>query len=478
MASVCLSSVFVSLIWGLVVTLTRTQIDIFIHFHKIKENQTQIFFLLLHLALFDPTDPSPCEQYWVFPSHEFTQDFRENPIFLLCFFRVLWSSQQGALSLPTAWRLKLCSFRYVKCYLVASMTVHIWVWKISHLFVLFEFSAVPVCLSTVSKAESQLSPEKPISDPYKTTPFSFPKFISTRNLTRWSKTHNFVGKVASFGSYYSHLSNELLKTQVLWLPIQTSNSISYSHTPSSLLQNQTHFSKSLKRQTASSSKMQDPTTFQPMIPQFPEQEQLKCPRCDSSNTKFCYYNNYNLSQPRHFCKNCKRYWTKGGSLRNIPIGGGSRKNTKRSSSASKRSSSATNSSSSTVSSSAGTAAAAQNADTQPDRARVYGPKIDQENPMLDISGSFSSLLTSNEQFGSLMDGLNPHGSGLKLMQMGDFGENVDSSGHGLNSDPGLEVQSNGNPESYMGLQNGDSSCWNGSNGWPDLAIYTPGSSFQ
>ncbi|KAL2935389.1 Dof zinc finger protein DOF5.4 [Bienertia sinuspersici] len=43
---------------------------------------------------------------------------------------------------------------------------------------------------------------------------------------------------------------------------------------------------------------------------------LKCPRCDSLNTKFCYYNNYNLSQPRHFCKNCRRYWTKGGVLRN------------------------------------------------------------------------------------------------------------------------------------------------------------------
>ncbi|KAK7265891.1 hypothetical protein RJT34_33516 [Clitoria ternatea] len=52
---------------------------------------------------------------------------------------------------------------------------------------------------------------------------------------------------------------------------------------------------------------------------------LKCPRCDSLNTKFCYYNNYNLSQPRHFCKNCRRYWTKGGVLRNVPVGGGSRK---------------------------------------------------------------------------------------------------------------------------------------------------------
>ncbi|CAH8311652.1 unnamed protein product [Eruca vesicaria subsp. sativa] len=69
-----------------------------------------------------------------------------------------------------------------------------------------------------------------------------------------------------------------------------------------------------------------------------DQEQLKCPRCDSPNTKFCYYNNYNLSQPRHFCKNCRRYWTKGGSLRNIPVGGGSRKHTKRSSSSSPSSS--------------------------------------------------------------------------------------------------------------------------------------------
>ncbi|KAL3840084.1 hypothetical protein ACJIZ3_024675 [Penstemon smallii] len=50
-----------------------------------------------------------------------------------------------------------------------------------------------------------------------------------------------------------------------------------------------------------------------------------CPRCASSNTKFCYYNNYSLSQPRYFCKACKRYWTKGGSLRNVPVGGGCRK---------------------------------------------------------------------------------------------------------------------------------------------------------
>ncbi|CAL1362948.1 unnamed protein product [Linum trigynum] len=50
-----------------------------------------------------------------------------------------------------------------------------------------------------------------------------------------------------------------------------------------------------------------------------------CPRCASANTKFCYYNNYSLSQPRYFCKGCRRYWTKGGSLRNVPVGGGCRK---------------------------------------------------------------------------------------------------------------------------------------------------------
>ncbi|GAV77351.1 zf-Dof domain-containing protein [Cephalotus follicularis] len=59
--------------------------------------------------------------------------------------------------------------------------------------------------------------------------------------------------------------------------------------------------------------------------QHQNHQALKCPRCDSLNTKFCYYNNYNLSQPRHFCKSCRRYWTKGGVLRNVPVGGGCRK---------------------------------------------------------------------------------------------------------------------------------------------------------
>ncbi|XVF03321.1 hypothetical protein REPUB_Repub04eG0251100 [Reevesia pubescens] len=52
---------------------------------------------------------------------------------------------------------------------------------------------------------------------------------------------------------------------------------------------------------------------------------LPCPRCNSKETKFCYYNNYNVNQPRHFCKNCQRYWTAGGTMRNVPVGSGRRK---------------------------------------------------------------------------------------------------------------------------------------------------------
>uniref|UniRef100_A0ACD5T994 Uncharacterized protein n=1 Tax=Avena sativa TaxID=4498 RepID=A0ACD5T994_AVESA len=65
----------------------------------------------------------------------------------------------------------------------------------------------------------------------------------------------------------------------------------------------------------------DPRRYRPNVEVAPN-----CPRCDSANTKFCYYNNYSLSQPRYFCKGCRRYWTKGGSLRNVPVGGGCRKN--------------------------------------------------------------------------------------------------------------------------------------------------------
>ncbi|CAK9174725.1 unnamed protein product [Ilex paraguariensis] len=62
---------------------------------------------------------------------------------------------------------------------------------------------------------------------------------------------------------------------------------------------------------------------------------LKCPRCESTNTKFCYFNNYSLTQPRHFCKTCRRYWTRGGALRSVPVGGGCRRNKRSKASSSK-----------------------------------------------------------------------------------------------------------------------------------------------
>ncbi|CAL0306453.1 unnamed protein product [Lupinus luteus] len=52
---------------------------------------------------------------------------------------------------------------------------------------------------------------------------------------------------------------------------------------------------------------------------------IPCPRCKSMETKFCYFNNYNVNQPRHFCRGCQRYWTAGGTLRHVPIGAGRRK---------------------------------------------------------------------------------------------------------------------------------------------------------
>ncbi|CAM0882069.1 unnamed protein product [Alopecurus aequalis] len=46
-------------------------------------------------------------------------------------------------------------------------------------------------------------------------------------------------------------------------------------------------------------------------------EALPCPRCGSRETKFCYFNNYNVRQPRHLCRACRRYWTAGGALRRV-----------------------------------------------------------------------------------------------------------------------------------------------------------------
>ncbi|OWM85421.1 dof zinc finger protein DOF5.7 [Punica granatum] len=121
---------------------------------------------------------------------------------------------------------------------------------------------------------------------------------------------------------------------------------------------------------------------------------LRCPRCDSTNTKFCYYNNYSLSQPRHFCKTCRRYWTKGGALRNVPIGGGCRKNKKlKSSSSASRLSSAFDSKLDSSSSGAGAASPSSSADVPGFR---FFPNPASLSPAVDfqlsgLSSSFNRL---------------------------------------------------------------------------------------
>ncbi|KAM7255560.1 hypothetical protein ACFE04_008458 [Oxalis oulophora] len=271
--------------------------------------------------------------------------------------------------------------------------------------------------------------------------------------------------------------------------------------------------------------MQDPSSF--IKTQFPEQEQLKCPRCDSNNTKFCYYNNYNLSQPRHFCKNCKRYWTKGGALRNIPVGGGTRKNSKKPTTSTTTTTAIkktpnpdpgptrkvheattlstttdnNNVSSSNIKPVTMTLGNLGGADNDP--TRIYG--LGQDRKMLDddVGGSFSSLLASSHgQFGGLLEGLNPNlnGSALKMIHLGEFGQDLSS---GLDLSTGRETGINingggpgvgGGGGNYLGMQiggggaagvgddDGEDSSWGGGgggtdNGWPDLAIYTPGSNY-
>ncbi|KAK4797862.1 hypothetical protein SAY86_030188 [Trapa natans] len=76
---------------------------------------------------------------------------------------------------------------------------------------------------------------------------------------------------------------------------------------------------------AGADQTQEPAPVLQQKPLADQTEPLKCRRCESTNTKFCYFNNYNKSQPRHYCKTCKRHWTEGGTLRNVPVGG-SRKN--------------------------------------------------------------------------------------------------------------------------------------------------------
>ncbi|XP_072999048.1 dof zinc finger protein DOF3.1 [Typha latifolia] len=184
--------------------------------------------------------------------------------------------------------------------------------------------------------------------------------------------------------------------------------------------------------------MQDPKPIQSSnaAQQIPEQEQhLKCPRCDSTNTKFCYFNNYNLSQPRHYCKSCRRYWTKGGALRNIPVGGSSRKNSKRVAASSKRLPTSSSS----------------NAKHEAEPVSFACPAIDSDYKLLDMNGSFSSLLASNGQFGNFLESSVDSTATEKPMQEPPMMDN------------------------FLGLR-GDSGSWDA--GWSDLVIYNSSLSFD
>ncbi|KAI3704747.1 hypothetical protein L1987_74974 [Smallanthus sonchifolius] len=90
-------------------------------------------------------------------------------------------------------------------------------------------------------------------------------------------------------------------------------------------ENPTALSAENESATAKASKSEEEQSEQEKTLKKPDKI-LPCPRCNSMDTKFCYYNNYNVNQPRHFCKNCQRYWTAGGTMRNVPVGAGRRKN--------------------------------------------------------------------------------------------------------------------------------------------------------
>ena len=93
-----------------------------------------------------------------------------------------------------------------------------------------------------------------------------------------------------------------------------------SENPEIITKNLSNKDEDHSDQASSNSESQDQTTLKKPDKIIP------CARCSSMETKFCYFNNYNVNQPRHFCKGCQRYWTAGGALRNVPIGAGRRKN--------------------------------------------------------------------------------------------------------------------------------------------------------
>ncbi|KFK34290.1 hypothetical protein AALP_AA5G126000 [Arabis alpina] len=218
-----------------------------------------------------------------------------------------------------------------------------------------------------------------------------------------------------------------------------------------------------------------------------QQEQLPCPRCDSSNTKFCYYNNYNFSQPRHFCKSCRRYWTHGGTLRDIPIGGGTRKSAKRSRTCSSSASSAVN-----VPLQATPVLFPPSSISNGVNAPLDGGG---KGSALSLCGGFTSLLNHNANA--------THGSG-SVIGLGGFGIGLGSGFDDVSFGLGravwpfstvcdaatTNVGSNGGHHGvtmpatwqFEGLESGGNNNGGFVSGeyfaWPDLSITTPGNSLK
>nr|AFK34059.1 unknown [Medicago truncatula] len=201
----------------------------------------------------------------------------------------------------------------------------------------------------------------------------------------------------------------------------------------------------------------------------PEQENLPCPRCDSTNTKFCYYNNYNYSQPRHFCKACRRYWTHGGTLRDIPVGGGTRKNAKRS-----RTNHVAVTSSSAVTSAAPEYHHYQTISAVQGGSFPFSGGVDGDGKQnMSVCGSFTSLLNNNNN--------NNQSSGF--LALGGFGLGLEEMGFGIGRTgwafpgmmDGVPVVSPGVVGNTWQLEGGEGGfvgagdCFS----WPGLAISTP-----
>ncbi|KAG6498653.1 hypothetical protein ZIOFF_038374 [Zingiber officinale] len=214
-----------------------------------------------------------------------------------------------------------------------------------------------------------------------------------------------------------------------------------------------------------------PAPYPAAKPPFSEQEQnLRCPRCDSTDTKFCYYNNYNLSQPRHFCKSCRRYWTKGGALRNVPVGGGTRKSSKRSGFSSS-SSAASNPKRSNPPKSSSELCGVPKAELV---STIY-PPLDPDRHLLDMPGSFSSLLASEGAFDGFLGSLSPLGPAVLPISSDAISSSIEF--HGIEL-PNLFSGNTNNDDAetpaaeVFDRLDGDSGCW--ASGWTDLAINNPG----